>query len=93
MSVALDGRNEKDVEDPSMKFFAIAIRDDFNTSQKYQLIGARKSGYDDREGPVHFDDQKLKRFVNSGKYGKCKNVKNTCEKSKIKKIMKKLTHV
>ena len=69
MSVALDGRNEKDVEDPSMKFFAIAIRDDFKAEQKYRLMGARNSGFDDREGPVHFDDQKLKRTLASGRLG------------------------
>ena len=70
LSVALDGRNENGTDDPTLKFFPIAIRDDFNDSQKYRLIGARTSGMDDREGPVHFDDQKLKRATASGKLGK-----------------------
>ena len=75
MSVALDGRNLKGCEDSALKHFAIAIKDDFNSQQKFELIGARRSGKNDREGPVFFDDQKLKRLVSSGKIGE-KNKKS-----------------
>jgi len=67
MSVQLDGRNEKGCEDKTPKQFAIAIRDDFSDEQKYELIGGRRSGKNDREGPVYFNDQKLKRVLASGK--------------------------
>ena len=70
MSVALDGRNLKGCEDSALRHFAIAIKDDFTSQQKFELIGARRSGKNDRDGPVFFDDQKLKRLLSSGKIGK-----------------------
>ena len=76
LSVALDGRNQPGCEDSALQQFAIAIKDDFSNQQKYELIGARNSGKNDREGPVFFDDQKLKRLVHSKKIGKTKQVLN-----------------
>ena len=67
MSVALDGRNEAGCDDSALKQFAIAIRDDFSPEQKYELMGARNSGMTERDGPKHFNDKKLKRFLKSGK--------------------------
>ena len=74
MSVALDGRNEEGTDDPTLKFFPIAIKDDFTEAQKYKLIGGARSGKNESDGAQYFNHQKLLRFMHSLRYGK-QNVK------------------